>query len=195
MDVKLHADVTPQLLEAQGYDAVIAACGAAPTLPAGFEQVDADSIWMPVDVFGREQELGHKVVVVGGGDIGLEAGLYLADCGHDVTVVSRRKHFPCDWHALKATRDYMEAEESFQYLTQCKTTSVTGSSVVYVDQEGQEHRLDCDSVVFSGGRSPRVQDAMQAAGTAREFYVVGDNRKPATVKEAVFTAYTAAMSL
>ena len=36
---------------------------------------------------------------------------------------------------------------------------------------------------------------MQAAGTAKEFYVVSDNRKPATVKEAVFTAYTAAMSL
>lgn len=194
-EVKLHADVTPQLLEAQGYDAVIAACGAAPTLPAGFEQVDIGSIWMPVDVFGREQELGHRVVVVGGGDIGLEAGLYLADCGHDVTVVSRRKHFPCDWHALKATRDYMEAEESFRYLTQCKTRSVTENTVVYTDSEGQEHTLQCDSVVFSGGRSPRVQDAMKAAGTAKEFYVVGDNRKPATVKEAVFTAYTAAMSL
>lgn len=89
----------------------------------------------------------------------------------------------------------MEAEESFQYLTQCKTTSVTANTVVYTDVNGQTHQLDCDSVVFSGGRSPRVQEAMQAAGTAKEFYVVGDNRKPATVKEAVFTAYTAAMSL
>ena len=193
--VVLQAAVTRQQLEAQGFEAVIAACGAAPALPKEFSGLDGQRVWMPVEVFGREQALGHRVVVVGGGEIGLEVGLYLADQGHHVTVVSRRKHFPCDWHTLKATRDYMEAEADFQYLTQCQTTQVEKNAVVYRDAAGQTHRLDCDSVVFSGGRRPRASEAMALAGAAPEFYVVGDNRKPATVKEAVFTGYTAAMSL
>ena len=132
---------------------------------------------------------------MGGGDIGLETGLYLAETGHAVTVVSRRKHFPCDWHALKATRDYMESMESFEYLTRCTTTEVGENYVRYTDEEGNEQQIDCDSVVFSGGRQARMDDAMGVAGAAKEYYVIGDNRKPATVKEATFTGYTAAMSL
>ena len=193
--VMLNANITPAELQAAGYDAVIAACGAAPALPKEFSALDPKGIWMPMDTFGREDQLGARVVVVGGGDIGFETGLYLADCGHQVTVVSRRKHFPCDWHALKATRDYMESLKHFTYLTQCKTTQVGTDHVVYTDENGASHRIDCDSVVFSGGRSPRTDDAMAFAGITAEFYVIGDNRKPATVKEAVFTAYTAAMNL
>ena len=180
--------------ELSAFDAVIAACGATGGLPAGFEQ-NAEDVWMPMNVFGYAEELGKHVVVVGGGDIGFEAGLYLASEGHDVTVVSRRKHFPCDWHALKATRDYMESLDSFRYLTCCKTTSVGSNYVRYTDVDGTEHLIDCDSVVFSGGRKPNTEDALAAAGITKEFYVIGDNRKPATVKEATFSAYTAAMSL
>lgn len=182
-------------LKSKNYDAIIAACGAEPALPKDFEGKITQDVWMPMDVFGREVELGRKVVVVGGGDIGFEAGLYLAANGHEVTVVSRRKHFPCDWHALKATRDYMEALTSFNYLTCCKTTEVGTDYVCYTDSQGVLQRIECDSVVFSGGRVPRMADAMAIAGIAPEYYVVGDNRKPATVKEAVYSGYTVAMNL
>ena len=64
-----------------------------------------------------------------------------------------------------------------------------------LDAEGNEHQIDCDSLVFSGGRQARMDEAMGVAGAAKEYYVIGDNRKPATVKEATFTGYTAAMSL
>lgn len=193
VQVELNTAVTAEQLS--DFDAVIAACGAAPGIPKGFTGPVSQDVWMPMDVFGRAQELGQRVVVVGGGEIGLETGLFLADQGHAVTVLSRRKHFPCDWHALKATRDYMEAEENFAYLTECHTAEVGADYVVYTDRDGESHRIDCDSVVFSGGRDPRTAEAMALAGVAPEFYVVGDNRKPATVKEAVYSGYTAAMNL
>ena len=192
--LRLNTTVFKEELERQGFEAVIVACGARGGLPKEFENV-ADAVWMPMDVFGQEQKLGKRVVVVGGGDIGLETGLYLAETGHAVTVVSRRKHFPCDWHALKATRDFMESMEAFEYLTRCTTTEVGENYVRYTDAEGNEHQIDCDSVVFSGGRQARMDEAMCMAGAAKEYYVIGDNRKPATVKEATFTGYTAAMSL
>lgn len=191
----LNTTLTPEELKVGGFDAVIAACGAAPTLPSDFSGSIASNVWMPMDVFGHENELGRRVVVVGGGDIGFEAGLYLGANGHEVTVVSRRKHFPCDWHALKATRDYMEALPSFRYLTHSTTTEVGEGYVCYTDEKGETQRIECDSVVFSGGRQARMTDAMSVAGIVPEFYVVGDNRKPAAVKEAVYSGYTAAMSL
>lgn len=191
--VLLNTVVTGAQLQAEHYDAVLAACGAAPSLPEEFS--DVQDIWMPMDVFGNEAQLGKKVVVVGGGDIGFETALYLADCGHEVTVVSRRKMFPCDWHTLKATRDYMEAEKGFSFLTQCTTTEVGSDHVVYTDHTGASHKITCDSVVFSGGRAARVEDAMAFAGITAEYSVIGDNRKPATVKEAVYSGYTAAMCL
>lgn len=193
-NVQVQLNTTTCANQLSGFDAVIAACGAAPCLPAAFSQASED-VWMPMDVFDHESELGHCVVVVGGGDIGLETGLYLADHGHAVTVVSRRKHFPCDWHALKAIRDYMESEANFIYLTECNTIEVGKRYVKYRDQDGQVQQIKCDNVVFSGGRKSSTAAAMALMGATPEFYVIGDNSKPATVKEAVYTGYTAAMNL
>lgn len=192
VQVQLNAEGLPP---AGSFEAVIVACGANPDLPGTFRDSVSEKVWMPVDVFGHEELLGKKVVVVGGGDIGFETGLYLAANGHQVTVVSRRKHFPCDWHALKATRDYMDRLPAFNYLTCCKTEEVGENYVCYTDAQGQQQRIECDSVVFSGGRQPNMAAAVEAMNLACEHYVVGDNRKPATVKEAVFSGYTAAMNL
>ncbi len=193
--VRLGVRATAAQLQAQGYEAVIAACGAEPVVPASVPGAQDARVWKPIYVFGKEAALGKRVVVIGGGDVGFETGLYLADAGHEVTVVSRRNHFPCDWHALKATRDYMDALENFTYLTQCTTLEVGDGYIRYRDPDGVEQRIECDDVVFSGGRAPRIGEAMTYAGIAPEFFVIGDNRKAATVKEAVFTAYTAAMQL
>lgn len=53
----------------------------------------------------------------------------------------------------------------------------------------------CDSVVVSGGREPRRQEAACFAGCAPEIYVVGDNVTPGSIQECTLTAFAAAMAL
>jgi flavanone/flavanol-cleaving reductase len=39
------------------------------------------------DVYGRENTLAKKIVIIGGSEVGVETGLHLAENGHDVTVI------------------------------------------------------------------------------------------------------------
>jgi len=133
--------------------------------------------------------------VVGGMWIGFETGLALALRGCQVTVLTRRKHFPCDMHTLKATKDYMASLLNFTYLTQCTTTAIGKGFIQYNDIMGNSRRIDCDNVIFSGGRASNNAENMEFAGIAPRFFIIGDGRKPATIKEAVYSAYTSAMQL
>ena len=190
--VCLNHPADPTEIQKEGYEAVIAACGAhavrPPVVPG------AERARLPVEAL-EDPALGRRVVVVGGGEIGFEVGLALAVSGREVTVVSRRKHFPCDWHTQKATRDYMEALPRFRYLTNCRTTEMGTDFVVYHDKDGNQIRLDCEEVIFAGGRRSNQEDCLRFAGLTPWFRTVGDGQNPASLREAVYTAYTAAMEL
>ena len=81
-------------------------------------------------MFGHEQELGHNAVVIGGGDTGREAALYLAKAGHKTTLVTRgdAKLFD-DPHSKRATELDYENEPNFSCLDNAKTVAVTPTSV------------------------------------------------------------------
>lgn len=188
--VRLNCTPTPQQLQEEGYEAVLAACGANGIRP---DVPGAELAMLPMDAL-RSDAVGHRVVIVGGAWIGFEVGLALADKGHDVTVLSRRKHFPCDWHTLKATRDYMDSLPNFHYNCLCTTTKIDSGRVSYT-HDGASHCIEADTIICAGGRAPELDTALAYSTAAPQFRIIGDGNKPASVREAVYTAYTAAMQL
>ena len=195
--VKLGVEATPEMIENGGFDAVIAATGAVPKMP-NIPGADAEGIWNPLAVYGHEAELGKKVVIVGGSETGTETGMYLAENGHDVTVLTRQDRLATDAtpiHYIEAFSEAWEALEGFGYITNAKTTSVTPNSVTYTDAEGKEQTIECDSVVVCGGVRPLQDEAMAFGGLTPRFTVIGDARKVGNVHECTRQAYAAAMDL
>ena len=188
--MRLGHCVTPEELAAEGFDAVIAATGASPKtipVPGG----DDPNVFLAADIYGREHELGHRVLLVGGSETGTETGMYLAECGHDVTVLTRQKRLLHDAHQMHYPETIpirYNRMENFHTLTQAETLSVTPVSVTY-RKDGETHTLAADSVVICGGMESRQADALQYAGTAKEFYVIGDARKPANIYRSVRSAF------
>ena len=193
VSVRLNTAAEPEALEAEGFEAVIAACGAYGTKPASVP--GAETAMLPMDALKEIDSLGQNVVVVGGGEIGLETGLAAARTGRKVTVLSRRKRIPCDMHTMKALFDYMRELPDFSYLSECRTEEIGADYVRYTDKDGKECRIACDTVIFSGGRAPETEAGLRFAETFPETYIIGDGYKPATVREAVYSAYCAAMRL
>lgn len=197
VDIRLKTEATPEMIEAGNYDVVIAAMGAVPK-KLNIPGADGAGIWAPINVYGRESELGKKVVVIGGSETGTETGLYLADCGHEVTVLTRQDVLAKDakWiHHYDIIERYWKNHQYFNYILNATTTSVTGKSVMYKDSNGVEHTIECDSVVVNGGVKPLRQEALKYSGLTSRYFIIGDCYKPGSIRECNRTAFAAASQI
>jgi len=90
VEVHLHTEVDAESVERLEPDAIIAALGSKPAIPvlpgsgAG-RQVTAE------EAFLHPERLGQRVVIVGGGLVGIELAVYLAGIGRQVTILEMRE--------------------------------------------------------------------------------------------------------
>ena len=197
--VRMQTKATPELLEQEGFEAVIAATGAVPNIPA-FAQ-DAEGKLLPglktcLDVFGHEAELGKRVVIVGGSETGVETAMDLAEKGHKVTVLCRQKSLASDAphaHYVTMLEDAWLKLDNFYWVKGIeKYLSIDDSGVSYVNFEGKEKRIDCDCVIMCTGARPNTEGCTALYGAADRTDFVGDCFRVGNVHFAVTTAFGAA---
>ena len=195
VEIKLNTRPTPDELSDVGYDVIIAATGARPVVPTSIQGLrDTDgalksNVRTCMDVLGHEAELGHKVIICGGSEVGVETAMYLCEHGHEVTVLTRQNELAHDasklhyitssWIRHDPDGFSMEAPaweqyENLQGIVNATTVSVEGNVVTYRDANGTLHVLAGDSVVICGGMRPCMEDAMEYAKQAPRFFAVGD---------------------
>jgi 2,4-dienoyl-CoA reductase (NADPH2) len=78
--VVLNRTVDPALIEAEKPDAVILSTGAVPVVPP-IPGADLPHVVQAWDVLQGKALTGRRVVIIGGGAVGVETALYLADKG------------------------------------------------------------------------------------------------------------------
>ncbi len=194
--IYLNTEASPELIDKEGFDAVITALGAKEKLPK-IDGIEKASVLTPLQVYGHEAALGHKVVLVGGSESGTETAMYLAEAGHDVTVLTRSPHLAENaWcvHAYSLMKRRWQAEKGFHGITNAKTIHIADGLVTYLDPEG-EHALSCDSIVVSGGVEARTEEALAFSSCARRFYNIGDSNQPGNVRSCNRMALAAALKL
>jgi pyruvate/2-oxoglutarate dehydrogenase complex dihydrolipoamide dehydrogenase (E3) component len=150
------------------------------------------------EAIAGEAKLGKNVVVIGGGEVGMETGMYLANQGHEVTVLEMRDELAADTTLIHYRSMFVEAWESIRMLrpvTGARVTKVEGDAVVYTDEDNAEHSVSADSVVVAVGMKAKSDEALSYYGAADRFFLIGDCAKPATLHEAMRSAFAAAGSL
>jgi 2,4-dienoyl-CoA reductase-like NADH-dependent reductase (Old Yellow Enzyme family)/thioredoxin reductase len=195
--VLLETPVTPETIKEGGFDAVFVSVGAKPKIPA-IPGADGDFVHTPVSVYGDHESLGKRVIVVGGSETGTETGMYLAEHGHDVTVLTRNSRLAYDAtpvHYVEMVRHVWERMENFHYLTDVVTTSVAKGTVTYKGPDGVEKTLEADDMVLSGGMEPRYDEAVAFFGSADRFFLIGDCSGVGSVQTCMRTALGAVSQL
>ena len=198
IEVRLNTRAEPGQIAAEKFDAVIAAIGSKPNIPA-IPGVDSlTKLWTPIGVYGHEQELGRRVVVVGGSETGTETGMYLAECGHEVTVLTRKallaeESNTVHYYALVQRR--WEENPNFTGLTEAETVAVADGAVTWRDAAGAEHTIACDDIVISGGVLPLEEEAMAYHACAPFVYNIGDSLAPGGIYHCNRTALAAACKI
>ncbi len=172
--VILNTRVTREMLSAGDYEAVILALGAEPKLPPIPGAERARNIF---ETFGHEKDFGKHCVVIGGSESGTEAGLYLAENGHKVTILTRGGTLASDAtpiHYRETIDEYYQQMKDISYIENAKTTLIGEDYVEYEDGTGARHRVDCDSVVALGGMHSLKDEAMALYGVAADTFMIGD---------------------
>ena len=197
IDVKLGVNATAELLAPEKYDDVIAAVGSEPVIP-GIPGADGKNVVTAVDSYAAEPELAHEIVVIGGGDIGSETGLYLADKGHRVHLLEMT-----DVLAIESTRvhyytmfmEYVNNNKNFDYTLNAKVTKIESDGVMYIDADGAEHKVPCGSVVLAVGSKAKQDEAMALFNPGERVFMAGDCIKAGDIQKCTRTAYAAAVQI
>ncbi|MBI2910229.1 MAG: FAD-dependent oxidoreductase [Chloroflexi bacterium] len=185
--VKLRTEVTPDLVEKENPDVVIVATGARPVKPQSFTTTkDIPTAW---DVLGGKVEIHDKrVIVVGGGMVGVETAEYLAHCGNTVTVVEMLATLASDMEmhnrfgVLQALK-----EASVTVLTRTEVVEVVEGGIIAVDKDsGEKGFIQGDAVVFAIGAVANRDVAEALEGKFAEVYLLGDCNEPRVIMEAVY---------
>lgn len=197
IDVKLNTRATPEMVQAVGFDMVISALGASPAKPP-IPGLDKPHVMVATESMIHPETVGHNVVVIGGGEVGVEAGMNLAQKGHEVTVLEMTHMLAPEStaiHYYSMFKDAWEKLPGFHSVVKATVTAVEDDRVTYLDAEGVEHAIPCDSVVISLGMRAKTDEALAFSSTADRFAIIGDCKKPATVQQAMRQAYAVAHSI
>lgn len=195
--IRLNATATPELIQEEKFDVVLAALGSEPNIP-DIPGATGANVHTPLSVYGNHERLGKRIVVIGGSETGTETGLYLAMNGHTVTVLTRQGVLApeaAQVHYVEMLHNACKQEPNFSHITHAATTRIDADGVVYVDGEGREHKITCDDVVLSGGVKPRMEEAMAFYGSADRFYLIGDCEHPGSIQTCTHSAFASASQI
>jgi 2,4-dienoyl-CoA reductase-like NADH-dependent reductase (Old Yellow Enzyme family)/thioredoxin reductase len=194
--VHLNSPMTPDDLS-EDFDAVVVAIGASPIVPK-IPGVEGEQVVLATDALIHSEKIGQNVVVIGGGEVGVETGMFLAQQGKEVTVIEMRDELAADTtfiHYRSMFSAAWEAIPTFHYVLNATAQQITTDAVVYTDQDGVSHSIPADSVVLSVGMKAKSSEALTFYGKAPQFYLVGDCKKPGTIQTTNRSAYGAAMNI
>ena len=193
IQVRLNTEATPGLVAAEQPDVVLAAVGAEPLRPP-IPGLDGAGVMTAEQAYQRDGEVGTRVVVIGGGQVGCETALFLAEAGKSVTIVEMQDKLAPD--ALHSQRcplmEHIEAQT--EYLLNARCTAVRDGSVT-VEQEGKTLTLEADTVILAAGYQARRGLADSFCVVGAEFRAIGDCVEAHNVRLAVRNGFDAAASL
>jgi 2,4-dienoyl-CoA reductase-like NADH-dependent reductase (Old Yellow Enzyme family)/thioredoxin reductase len=197
--VLLNTEATPGLLEAENYDAVIAALGADPIIPR-LPGADKPHVHWAPDAENSSVQCGKHVVVIGGSSVGTEASINIAMKGHKVTVLEMAAEV--DLSGTGAGSDLLDLsrENSVERLLGWKLLEIRDKSVVAekvgsagYPGTGEEKEIAADTVLMAVGLKPRRDEALKfySCCPATSFTMIGDCSESGDIRDAVWSAFEA----
>jgi NADPH-dependent 2,4-dienoyl-CoA reductase/sulfur reductase-like enzyme len=186
--LRMGVTVTPALVEELSPDVTLVAVGGLRIGP----DVPGIGRSMVVSGYGLHDPLaatGWRVVIVGGGSVGIELAELLCKGERAVTIVEAGMHFgaemapPRRWRVLHKLR-----ECGAELISGARVVSIEEEGVIVIDDEGGERLLHAESVILAAGLRENHTLAIELASAGREVIELGDGAGPGTIRGAMMDA-------
>ena len=190
--VHLNTELTKEDVLGMDCDAVIIATGSE---PKRFSLGDDDRVFTASEVLLKEKDPGKTAVVIGGGLVGCETALHLAQEGRKVTIVEALDSIMsvngplC--HANKDMLEQLLPYNGVDIICSARAERYK-DGVLTVTAGGETRSLSCDSVILSVGYAEKDSLYRELEFEVPEIYLLGDARKVANIMYAVWDSYEVA---
>jgi pyruvate/2-oxoglutarate dehydrogenase complex dihydrolipoamide dehydrogenase (E3) component len=177
-------EVTTEDIEKGEFEAVVVAIGGK-DLQADIPSSDKSKLLQWDDAL-RGAEMGENILIAGGGLIGTEVALHLAERGKKVTIVEMLDTVASgiETAALGVVMGKI-AELGIAVHTGQRLETITDKGAVTVDRFGNKKTFECNQVIAALGFYPQRDFAAALREKSIEVYEVGDAFKPGKIFDAI----------
>jgi 2-enoate reductase len=197
LEIKMGVDVTPDFVGREKPDVTIVATGSSSIMP-DTPGIEKDNVVTDSDLLLGNKEAGEKAVVVGGGMVGCEVALWLAQQGKGVTVVEMLPELMNATHVPHPSRimllDLLKLR-GVKALTGHCLLEVTDEGAVLMSNASEKKEVKADTLVLSVGLRPNrdLYDAL--LGRVPNLHLIGDARKAHNIMNSIWDAYEVARGI
>lgn len=186
VEIKLCSEGTFQTIMEKKPDVVIVATGAKPLVPkiAGINKRQIISYY---DVLSSKIKVGEKVLIVGGGSIGLETADFISSQGKEVWVVEMSDYFGGDmgavaWFGLRRRLN----DKKVKLIRSCRVVEVFDEKIDVLVNGRKDCLQGFQTIVLAVGCLPVNDLGEEIKESIKEVYVIGDALLPRKAIDAIY---------
>ncbi len=181
--IKTGVEATPEIVIKEDPDEIIIATGGVPIIPP-IPGIDLPIVTKAEDVLKGDAILGERIVIVGGGAVGVDVALYIVD---KTQINGEQSKFLLKWEAEDCDRVTELIQKSFKditivemldsigrdigkstrwvalkelsragvkMLTKTKALKITEDGVIVKNESGDEYKIPADTIIIAVGYKP-----------------------------------------
>jgi 2-enoate reductase len=195
LNIKTGVEVNAEAIRKENPDFTILATGSSPIIP-NIPGVGKDKVSTAIDVFLGKKKVREKVLVVGGGLIGCETALWLAQQGKKVTIVEILNDLMISDIPVQHMNRLMLLDllkfHRVEVFTHTSLLEITENGVLLQGEDFQKKEFPADTIVLAIGLRPDRELYQTLKGQTPNLYSIGDSRKTQNILNSIWDAYEVA---
>ncbi|MDO4466830.1 MAG: NAD(P)/FAD-dependent oxidoreductase [Bacillota bacterium] len=194
--VQLNTEATPDYVRTLNPDALLIAIGAQERI-LPIPGVDNPKVVLATKAILDPSQLGNKIAILGGGSIGCEIALELAEEGKEVHILEMTNILAGNANSLyrEALRQKFLLHDNIHSHLNAACKEIKEEEILYLDKDGKQQAIPYDNLILSTGLVPQIKETESFYGICRNTVAIGDCIKPSSIMNANYEAYVNALNI
>lgn len=194
VDIRLDSPVTPEYAKQLRPDVIVAALGARPVTPP-IKGIDLPNVMGAEDVYYTPEKAGQSIIILGGGLVGIELGIHMAQNGRSVSIIEMLAELSVDKFSMHTLALFEQIEKlGIDIHTSTVVSEITPTGVLAKGPNGSM-QMTADTVIYAAGQKPLREEAIAFSACAGEFHQIGDCVVPKNILTATQASWTIARDI
>ncbi|MBN1189372.1 MAG: FAD-dependent oxidoreductase [Dehalococcoidales bacterium] len=198
VNVNLGAKVSETSIEAERPDVVVVATGSLPLVP-DIPGIEDGRVITCIDLLLGYKTAGGNVIVIGGGLVGCETALWLAQQGRKVTIIEMLDGLMLGAPVVPEMNRTMLLDlltkHTVDIMTKTRAQAVTPQGLAVLKSDGHVESLYSDTVVVAAGLQPDNRLFQSLSGKIARLYSAGDCVQPRNIMGAIWDGFEIGRSI